>query len=134
MASMVPEAARTDGKLRFDVYEADPRSGELRKHGVRIALEERPFRALLILLRRPNELVTREELQKQLWPPDTFVDFDHGLNTAIRKVRLALNDRASEPRFIGTVGRRGYRFLAVVEQVSGAAPERTMAKSSGAVP
>src|SRR5271167_1673570 len=119
MASMVPEAARTDGKLRFDAYEADPRSGELYKHGVRIPLEERPFRALLILLRGANELVAREELQKQLWSSDTFVDFDHGLNTAIRKIRVALNDSASDPRFIGTVGRRGYRFLAAVEEVSG---------------
>jgi Tol biopolymer transport system component/DNA-binding winged helix-turn-helix (wHTH) protein len=134
MVLMVPEAARSDGKLRFDVYEADPRSGELRKHGVRIALEERPFRALLILLRRANELVTREELQTQLWPSDTFVDFDHGLNTAIRKVRLALNDRANAPRFVETVGRRGYRFVAVVEQGSGAAPEGMVAESPSTVP
>src|SRR5271168_1206994 len=134
MASIVPEAARTDGKLRFDVYEADPRSGELYKHGVRIPLEERPFRALLILLRRANELVTREELQSQLWSADTFVDFDHGLNTAIRKIRLALNDRAIAPRFIETVGRRGYRFLAVVEQESGVVAERTLAEISGIVP
>jgi Tol biopolymer transport system component/DNA-binding winged helix-turn-helix (wHTH) protein len=134
MASMVPEAARTEGKLQFDVYEADPRSGELRKHGTRIPLEERPFRALLILLRQANELVTREELQKELWSSDTFVDFDHGLNTAIRKIRLALNDRASAPRFIETVGRRGYRFLAVVEQGPGVAPERAVAESPGTVP
>src|SRR5271167_3138065 len=133
MASMVPEAARTDGKLRFDAYEANPRSGELYKHGVRIPLEERPFRALLILLRGANELVTREELQTQLWPSDTFVDFDHGLNTAIRKIRLALNDRAIAPRFIETVGRRGYRFLSVVEQGPGAAPERTVAERPEAV-
>jgi DNA-binding winged helix-turn-helix (wHTH) protein len=89
---------------------------ELRKHGTRIPLEERPFRALLILLRHANELVTREELQKEPWSSDTFVDFDHGLNTAIRKIRLALNDRAIAPRFIETVGRRGYRFLGLVEQ------------------
>ncbi len=130
MASSAPEAKGLECKLRFDAYEADPRSGELRKHGVRIPLEERPFRALLILLRRANELVTREELQTQLWPADTFVDFDHGLNTAIRKIRLALNDRAGAPRFIETVGRRGYRFLSVVEQMSGMAPERTMGDGS----
>ncbi len=134
MASTVPETKGPDCKLRFEVYEADPRSGELRKHGTRIPLEERPFRALLILLGRANELVTREELQKELWSSDTFVDFDHGLNTAIRKIRLALNDRAIAPRFIETVGRRGYRFLARVEQESGAAPERILAESPGIVP
>ncbi len=121
---MIPEAQRVDSKLRFDVYEADPRSGELRKHGVRIPLEDRPFRALLILLRHANELVTREELQKQLWPSDIFIDFEHGLNTTIRKIRRALNDDADEPRFIETVGGRGYRFLAPVEQQAGVAPEQ----------
>jgi Tol biopolymer transport system component/DNA-binding winged helix-turn-helix (wHTH) protein len=124
---MVPKAESLGNKLRFDVYEADSRSGELRKLGVRIPLEERPFRALLILTRRANEVVTREELQKQLWPSDVFIDFEHGLNTAIRKIRLALNDRADKPRFIETVGRRGYRFLARVEQETRRAPEPTVA-------
>jgi len=114
---MAPEAERREGKLRFDVYEADPRSGELRKHGIRIRLEERPFRALVILLKHANELVTREELQEELWSSGVFIDFDHGLNTAIRKIRQALNDKADEPRFIETVGGRGYRFLGAVEQV-----------------
>src|SRR5215469_3364987 len=122
---MVPEAQRLDAKLRFDVYEADPRSGQLRKHGIRIPLEDRPFRALLILLSHANELVTREELQKRLWPSDVFIDFDHGLNTAIRKIRRALNDTADEPRFIETVGGRGYRFLAKVEQQAGVVPEQS---------
>ncbi|HJX85027.1 MAG TPA: winged helix-turn-helix domain-containing protein, partial [Candidatus Angelobacter sp.] len=116
MAPGTQEAPNLGGKLRFDVYEAEPRAGELRKHGVRIPLEDRPFRALLILLRRANEVVTREELKQQLWPSDVFIDFDHGLNTAIRKIRLALNDSADAPRFIETVGRRGYRFLGAVEQ------------------
>jgi Tol biopolymer transport system component/DNA-binding winged helix-turn-helix (wHTH) protein len=98
-------------KLRFDVYEVDARAGELRKHGYRVPLEDRPFRALLILLQQAPEVVTREELQKQLWPADVFVDFDHGLNKAIGKVRRALNDSADEPRFVETVGRRGYRFI-----------------------
>ena len=132
MASSAPEGTGSDCKLRFDIYEVDPLSGELRKHGVRIPLEERPFRALLILLRRANALVTREELQQQLWPSDTFVDFDHGLNTAIRKIRLALNDHASAPRFIETVGRRGYRFLRVVEQGPEVASERTVAVAGAA--
>lgn len=110
----MPSSPQSPGphKLRFDVYEVDPRAGELRKHGYRIPLEDRPFRALQILLQHAPELVTREELQKQLWPADVFVDFDHGLNKAIGKVRRALNDSADEPRFVETVGRRGYRFIA----------------------
>jgi DNA-binding winged helix-turn-helix (wHTH) protein len=108
------ETSVSGGKLRFDVYEADPHAGELRKYGYRIRLEDRPFRALLILLQHAQEVVTREELQKQLWPADVFVDFDHGLNTAIAKIRRALNDSADEPRFVETVGRRGYRFVAEV--------------------
>jgi Tol biopolymer transport system component/DNA-binding winged helix-turn-helix (wHTH) protein len=123
MSPEIQEGQNLGGKLRFDVYEADPRTGELHKHGIRIPLEDRPFRALLILLTRVHELVTREELKQQLWPSDIFIDFDHGLNTVIRKIRLALNDRADEPRFIETVGRRGYRFLAPVKQEAGAAPE-----------
>src|SRR5260370_6188360 len=131
---MIPEAQRVDSKLRFDAYEADPRSGELRKHGLRIPLEDRPFRALLILLSRANELVTREELQKRLWPSDIFIDFEHGLNTAIRKIRRALNDDADEPRFIETVGGRGYRFLAPVEQQAGVAPEQAADESPAPKP
>jgi len=103
------------GTLRFGAYEADPRSGELRKHGLGIALEEKPFQALVILLQHPNEVVTREELRTQLWPADIFIDFDNSLNTVIAKVRRALNDSAENPRFIETVGRRGYRFMAPVE-------------------
>ena len=99
-------------KLRFDVYEVDPRAGELHKHGFRVPLEDRPFRALLILLQQAPQVVTREELQKQLWAADVFIDFDHGLNKAIGKIRRALNDSADKPRFVETVGRRGYRFIA----------------------
>src|SRR5258708_3293114 len=111
----VPES-RFTGKLRFDVYEADPRAGELRKDGLRVPLEERPFRALLLLLESANEVVTRDELQKQLWPSDVFIDFDHGLNTAISKIRRALDDSADKPRFVETVGRRGYRFIGILEK------------------
>ena len=109
--SSLPQARRPE-KVRFDVYEIDPRAGELRKHGYRVPLEDRPFRALEILLQHAPEVVTREELQKKLWPADVFVDFDHGLNKAIGKVRRALNDSADDPRFVETVGRRGYRFIA----------------------
>ena len=114
--------ARGLHKLRFDVYEVDPRAGELRKHGYRVPLEDRPFRALEILLQHAPEVVTREELQRQLWPADVFIDFDHGLNKAIGKVRRALNDSADQPRFVETVGRRGYRFIAPLTPANGQDP------------
>src|SRR5207248_1898329 len=101
-------------RLRFGVFELDPRAGELRKHGLRVRLQEQPFQVLAMLLEHPGEVLTREELQKKLWPADTFVDFDHGLNKAINKIREALGDSATSPRFVETVARRGYRFLAEV--------------------
>jgi TolB-like protein/DNA-binding winged helix-turn-helix (wHTH) protein/Flp pilus assembly protein TadD len=104
-------------RLRFGVFELDHRAGELRKHGLRVRLQEQPFQVLAMLLEHPGEVVTREELQKKLWPADTFVDFDHGLNKAINKIREALSDSANSPRFVGTVARRGYRFLAEVKVV-----------------
>lgn len=97
--------------FRFGAFEADPLTGELRKSGVRIRLQEQPFQVLLVLLERPGELVSREELRRRLWPADTFVDFDHSLNTVINKLRDALGDTAANPRFIETLARRGYRFL-----------------------
>lgn len=103
-------------RVRFNVYEADLRTGELRKHGNRLRLQEQPFQVLSLLLERPGELVTREELRQKLWPADTFVDFDHSLNTAINKLRETLGDSSSEPRFIETLPRRGYRFIAAVER------------------
>jgi len=106
---------------RFATYEADPLTGELRKAGVRLRLPEQPFRVLIMLLERPGELVTREEIRQTLWPADTFVDFDHGLNTVINRLRETLGDSASNPRFIETLARRGYRFLAPVE-TAGTAP------------
>src|ERR1700752_1268362 len=103
------------GRFRFGVFELDLRAGELRKHGLRIRLQEQPFLVLATLLEHPGEVVTREELQKKLWPADTFVDFDHGLNKTINKIREALGDSAESPRFVETVARRGYRFLAEVK-------------------
>jgi TolB-like protein/DNA-binding winged helix-turn-helix (wHTH) protein/Tfp pilus assembly protein PilF len=100
-------------RMRFAVFEADLRAGELTKQGKRLRLQELPFRLLVLLLEKPGELVTREELRGRLWPR-TFVDFDHGLNKAISKIREALGDSAENPRFIETVARRGYRFLAEV--------------------
>src|SRR5438876_5916401 len=111
-------------RLRFGVFEVDLRAGELRKHGLQIRLQEQPFQVLAILLEHGREVVTREELQKKLWPADTFVDFDHGLNKAINKIREALSDSADSPRFVETVARRGYRFLAEVK-VADSAPVRS---------
>src|SRR3984957_6420597 len=110
---------QTRGRLRFGVFELDLRAGELRKHGLRVRLQEQPFQVLATLLLHPGEVVTREELQKKLWPADTFVDFDHGLNKTINKIREALGDSAESPRFVETVARRGYRFLAEVKDVDG---------------
>src|SRR5215472_16562934 len=98
--------------IRFGTFEVDLRAGELRRNGSRIRLQEQPFQILLALIERPGEVVTREELQKKLWPADTFVDFDHSLNAAIRRLRDALGDSAENPRFVETVARRGYRFIA----------------------
>src|ERR1700752_3281404 len=108
----MPEKDQQRGRLRFGVFELDPYAGELRKHGVRVRLQEQPLQVLATLLEHPGEIVTREELQKKLWPADTFVDFDHGLHKAISKIREALSDSAESPRFVETVARRGYRFLA----------------------
>jgi len=109
------EKQQPDGRLRFGVFEVDPRAGELRKHGLRVRLQEQPFQVLAMLLERAGQVVTREELQKKLWPADTFVDFDHGLNKAVNKIRDALGDSAESSRFVETVARRGYRFLAEVK-------------------
>jgi TolB-like protein/DNA-binding winged helix-turn-helix (wHTH) protein/Tfp pilus assembly protein PilF len=97
--------------VRFGAFGVDPRAGELRKHGIRIKLREQPFQILLMLLERPGEVVTREELRAKLWPADTFVDFDHGLNAAVNKLREALGDSAEAPRYVETLPRRGYRFI-----------------------
>jgi len=109
--------------MRFGVYEFDLRSGELRKHGIRIKLQEQPCQILAILLEHRGEMVTREELQRRLWPSDTFVDFDHSLNTAVMRLREALNDSSENPRFIETLPRRGYRFVAPVEEKSASVTE-----------
>jgi len=112
------------GRFRFGVFELDLRAGELRKNGLRVRLQEQPFQVLAMLLEQPGQIVSREELQKKLWPADTFVDFDHGLNKAINKVRDALGDSADSPRFVETIARRGYRFLAEVKAAD-ASPVRS---------
>jgi len=100
--------------VRFGPFEADSRAGELRKHGVKLKLVGQPFEVLAMLLERPGQLVTREELRARLWPTDTFVDFDHGLNAAVNKLRDALNDSAEKPNYVETLPRRGYRFISAV--------------------
>jgi DNA-binding winged helix-turn-helix (wHTH) protein len=100
---------------RFGVFELDLSAGELRKNGRKLRLQEQPFQILALLLERAGDVVTREELRQKLWPADTFVDFDHGLNTAVNKLRELLGDSASSPRFIETLARRGYRFIAPVQ-------------------
>ncbi len=100
---------------RFGAFEVDSRTGELRKNGMRIRCQEQPIQVLVALLERPGELLTREELRQRVWPEDTFVDFDHAVNTAVKKIRAALNDEADSPRYLETVPRRGYRFIAPVQ-------------------
>lgn len=104
------------GKVRFGDFEADLLSGELRKSGTRIKLQDQPFKVLQVLLERPGELITREELRSRIWPEDSFGDFDHAVNVAVGKLRTALGDSADDPCFIETVPRRGYRFVAPIEE------------------
>jgi DNA-binding winged helix-turn-helix (wHTH) protein len=103
-------------KIRFGVYELDRESMQLRKHGVVLRLQEQPFRVLAMLTERPGEVITREQLQEQIWG-NTFVDFDQSLNKAVNRVREALNDNAGTPQYIETVPRRGYRFIAPVAEI-----------------
>jgi Tol biopolymer transport system component/DNA-binding winged helix-turn-helix (wHTH) protein len=102
--------------IHFGIFEVNLRAGELRRNGSRVRLQDQPFQVLALLLERPGQIVTREELQARLWPADTFVDFDHGLNAAIKRLRDALGDSAENPRFVETLARRGYRFVAPVNQ------------------
>jgi cholera toxin transcriptional activator len=101
--------------VRFGVFELDLAAGELRKSGAKLRLQEQPFQVLALLLERPGDVITREEIRQKLWPADTFVDFDHSLNTAVNKLRETLGDSASNPRYIETLARRGYRFIAPVQ-------------------
>jgi TolB-like protein/DNA-binding winged helix-turn-helix (wHTH) protein len=108
--------------VRFESFEVDLRSGEVRKHGHRIRLQDQPFRVLQVLLGEAGEVVTREELQRRIWPSDTFVDFERGLNNAIKRLREALNDSVEAPRYIQTLPKRGYRFIGVIERRNGDPP------------
>src|SRR5437899_11809144 len=101
--------------VRFGTFEVNFQTGELRHRGQKVKLQEQPFQVLAVLLERPGELVTREELRNKLWPADTFVDFDHSLNAAIKRLRDALGEAAETPTFIETLARRGYRFIGNIE-------------------
>src|SRR5258708_38532567 len=109
-------------KVRFGAFDVDLRLGQLHKHGIRLKLQDQPFQVLALLLERPGDLVTREELRQKLWPADTFVDFDTGLNSAVKKLRDVLADSAEEPRYIETLPKRGYRFIAALENGAGPLP------------
>jgi len=124
-------AERPRRPLRFHPFELDTRSGELRKHGRKVRLQEKPLRLLELLLEHPADVVTREEVRQRLWSGDTFVDFDAGLNTAVNKLRTALGDSAEQPQFVETLGRRGYRFIAALEP---AAEDGTPAPATVAEP
>jgi cholera toxin transcriptional activator len=118
----MPPSNREARLLRFGVFEADLDAGELRKSGARIRLQEQPFQLLAALLQNAGQVVTRDHLRETIWPADTFVDFDHSLNTAVNKIRESLGDSASSPRFVETLARRGYRFIAPVNGVTTASP------------
>ena len=113
----MPPSSGETGILRFGVFEVDVAAGELRKNGTRLRLQEQPFQVLVVLLENAGRVVTRDDLRQKVWPADTFVDFDHSLNTAVNKIREALGDSASSPRFVETLARRGYRFIAPVNGV-----------------
>jgi DNA-binding winged helix-turn-helix (wHTH) protein len=109
--------ARPSRRYRFGVFEADAGTGELRRKGLRVKLHAQPFQMLCMLLERPGELLTREEICRELWPEGTFVDYEHGVNSAVNRIREALGDTAGNPRFVETLARRGYRFVAPVERM-----------------
>ena len=114
----MPSSAAATRIYRFGVFEVDLKASELRKNGLRLKLPEQPFQILAVLLERPGEIVTRDELRTRLWAGDTFVDFDHGLNNAVMRLRETLGDSSDNPRFVETIPRRGYRFIAPVEETS----------------
>ena len=122
----VPARTRT---VRFGAFEADLKSGELRKHGLKIKLQDQPFQLLVLLLESSGEVVTREELRQKLWPAQTFVDFDVCVNAAIKRLRDALGDSAESPRYVETLPRRGYRFVASTQEVGNELAQRKSAET-----
>ena len=118
----MPDANPFPGQVRFGAYHVDLRTGELRKHGHKVRLTGRPFQILAMLIEQPGELLTRKELQSKLWPADTFVDFEHGVNAAMQTLRRALCDSHKKPRYIETLPRRGYRFIATIDDAGLCSP------------
>ncbi len=130
---MPPQPSSSETRLvRFGVFEVDIAAGELRKSGARLRLQEQPFQVLAVLLDHAGKVVTREDLRQKVWPADTFVDFDHSLNTAVNKIREALGDSATSPRFVETLARRGYRFIAPVNGMEANPSELFSRNASGA--
>lgn len=129
----MPDPDRAPKTVRFGAHELDLQSGELRKHGVKIKLRDKSFEVLTLLLERPGEVVKREELRARLWPADVFVDFDNNLNTAVTRLREALGDSAEKPKFIETLPRRGYRFIAHLSQPARGAEQAPTRKARLAV-
>jgi len=123
-------ASRSANLVRFDAFEVDLRAEELYKAGRKIKLQVQPFHVLAILLESPGEVITREEMRERLWPADTFVDFDHSLNTAVKKLRQALGDDKKKPRYVETLPKRGYRFLGTVK-LPAAAKESATTRAVG---
>jgi cholera toxin transcriptional activator len=121
-------------RYRFGAFEADASTGELRRQGIRLRLNAQPFQVLCLLLDRPGELLTREAIASELWPDGVFVDAEHGVNSAVNRIREALGDSAASPRFIETLARRGYRFVAPVQRIDGRGtdPDRTPATAEQA--
>src|SRR3981189_1523033 len=129
----MPEQSPLPRVLRFGIFEIDLRAGELRRDGAKRKLQEQPFQLLWMLVEHSGEVVTREELRNRLWPADTFVDFDHGLNAAVKRLRDALGDSAENPRFVETLARRGFRFRAPLNGRTDISKEQapTIPKASG---
>src|SRR6266852_2674975 len=130
MASPAPVPTR----IRFDTFELDATSGELRKAGILLKLQPQPFRVLLLLIERAGQVVTREEIQRYLWTDSTFVDFEHGINFSVNQIRGALADNAERPHYIETIPRRGYRFIATVECLPEIVEPKPSVKAAGAPP
>src|SRR5690348_12282702 len=121
--------SRTARRFRFGVFEADAATGELRRKGIRVKLNAQPFQVLVMFLERAGELLTREEISHELWPDGTFVDYEHGVNSAVNRIREALGDSAGNARFIETLARRGYRFIAPVERIERSGEQPPLSES-----